>query len=158
MYMSELKRKLFTDVKGKIGLVVSSFDLLHAGHCLWLKDAKSRCDFLVAGLHTDPSATVDASYRDKVKNKPIQSVEERRIQLEAIKYVDAIVEYATEADLYRLAQELFPDIWIIGSDWKGKPYTGHDLPLNVVFHDRNHSYSTTELRERIYQAEKSRRQ
>ena len=79
----------------KIGFTCSCFDLLHAGHILMLKDAKNQCDYLIVGLQPDP--TID---RQKEKNKPIQSIEERKIQLEAVKYVDEIIIYETEKDLY----------------------------------------------------------
>lgn len=125
------------------GFTCGSFDLLHAGHCLMLKEAREHCDYLIVGLQTDP--TVDRPD----KNKPIQSVDERRIQLEACRYVDEIVEYTTEAELYQLLQDMKPDVRIIGSDWKGKPFTGHDLPITVVFNTREHPYSSTELRCRV---------
>ena len=76
----------------KVGFTCSCFDLLHAGHILMLKDAKAQCDKLIVGLQTDP--TIDRPE----KNKPIQSYEERYIQLEAVKYVDEIIKYDTEED------------------------------------------------------------
>ena len=78
----------------KVGFIASAFDLLHAGYCLILKDAKSNCDYLIAALHSDPS--ID---RPKIKNKPIMSIEERTILLESNKYVDKIVKYDTKEDL-----------------------------------------------------------
>ena len=65
-----------------IGFTCSCFDLLHGGHILMLKDAKNQCDYLIVGLQTDP--TLDRPE----KNKPIQSLKERKIQLEAVKYID----------------------------------------------------------------------
>ena len=62
----------------RVGFTCSSFDLLHAGHILMLKDAKEQCDYLIVGLQTDP--TLDRPE----KNKPIQSLDERKIQLEAV--------------------------------------------------------------------------
>lgn len=142
----------------KIGFTCSSFDLLHSGHYLMLDEAKSKCDFLVAGLQTDPS--IDIDYRmqtdGKNKNNPVQSYEERYIQLNGCKYIDLIIKYETEADLYILLQAVNPDIRILGADWQGKKYTGHDLPIPVYFNSRNHSYSTSNLRKRVYEAELER--
>ena len=134
-------------MKGKIGFTCSCFDLLHAGHILMLKDAKAQCDKLIVGLQTDP--TIDKNYRDKEKNKPIQSYEERYIQLEAIKYVDEIVKYETEDDLMKLLFDLNPDVRILGSDWERKPFTGYTLHIPIYFHKRDHDYSTSALREKI---------
>lgn len=141
----------------KVGITAGAFDLCHAGHMLVFKEAKEVCDYLIVALQDDPSAT-DASYRGKKKNKPVMSVEERRIILEGIKYIDEIVTYSSEEDLYKLLIELKPDIRIIGADWKGKPYTGHDLPIEMYFNSRGHNYSTTALRERVYLAEKAMRE
>ena len=131
----------------KIGFTCSCFDLLHAGHLIMLKDAKFQCDKLIVGLQTDPS--IDR----KDKNKPIQTLEERKIQLEAVKYIDEIIIYETENDLHKLLFDLDPDVRILGSDWKGEPFTGYNLPINIYFHERNHDYSTSALRKKIYQEE-----
>lgn len=138
----------------KVGVTASAFDLCHAGHILMLKEAKTVCDHLIALLHEDPSVA-PAEYRGKKKHKPIMSLQERRIILEGIRYVDEIITYKTEDDLYKLLVELKPDIRIIGADWKGKQYTGHDLPIETYFNTRDHGFSTTELRRRIYEAEKA---
>ena len=137
----------------KVGVTVGAFDLCHAGHILMFKEAKEVCDHLVVGLHSDP--TIDRPE----KNKPVMSLDERRIILSAIRYVDEIFEYDTEAELYDTLKknEYGFDIRIIGADWKGKPYTGYDLPIEVYFNSRNHDFSTTALRERIYEAEKARK-
>ena len=128
----------------KIGFTCSCFDLLHAGHILMLKDAKEQCDKLIVGLQTDP--TLD---RPKEKNKPIQSLEERKIQLEAVRYVDEVITYETENDLYELLYKLMPDVRILGSDYEGKHFTGIDLHIPIYFHKRDHDYSTSSLREKI---------
>jgi|TARA_B100000902_G_scaffold366167_1_gene387727 glycerol-3-phosphate cytidylyltransferase len=126
------------------GFTCGTMDLLHAGHILMLKEVKKQCHYLVVGLHTDP--TIDRPE----KNKPIQSLEERRIQLEAVKYIDEIVEYNTEEDLVKLLKEISPEVRFVGEDWKDNPnLTGIDLPIKIVFNTRDHNYSSTELRNRI---------
>ena len=127
-----------------IGFTCSCFDLLHAGHIIMLRYAKARCDKLIVGLQTDP--TID---RPDTKNKPIQSLDERRIQLEAVKYVDEVSTYDTEKDLYKKLLDIKPDVRILGSDYIGKSFTGDDLDIKIYYHDRNHNYSTTNLREKI---------
>ena len=127
-----------------IGFTCSCFDLLHAGHILMLKDAKKQCDFLIVGLQTDPTIN-----RPKSKNKPIQSIEERKIQLEAIKYIDKIIIYNTEEELYELLKKTNPDVRILGSDYINKSFTGDDLDIKIYFHERKHNYSSSILREKI---------
>ena len=133
-------------IKSTIGFTCSCFDLLHAGHILMLKDAKRHCDKLIVGLQTDP--TID---RPDTKNKPIQSLEERQIQLEAVKYINEIFEYTTEEELYKKLLDIKPDVRILGSDYKGKSFTGDDLDIEIYYHKRNHNYSSTNLRQNIGQ-------
>src|SRR3989344_7686777 len=137
----------------KKGFTCGAFDLCHAGHILVFKECKQVCDYLIVGLQSDPS--IDRP----IKNKPVMSVEERKIILSAIKYVDEIVTYDTEAELYQLLKEnkLGIDVRIIGADWKGKPYTGYDLPIPMYFNTREHGFSTSKLRERVYEQEKAKR-
>lgn len=141
----------------KVGITAGAFDLCHAGHMLVFKEAKTVCDYLIVALQEDPSGT-PADYRGKKKNKPIMSLEERRIILESVRYVDEIVTYNSEEELHDLLVKLKPDIRIIGADWKGKPYTGYELPIEMYFNTRGHNFSTTALRERIYEAEKAKRE
>jgi glycerol-3-phosphate cytidylyltransferase len=134
------------------GFTCGAFDLLHAGHAEMLEECKKVCDYLIVGLHSDP--TLDR----KNKNKPVQTMQERMTMLKSIKYVDEIVTYDTEADLVELLKTLPIDVRIIGADWKGKEYTGKGLPIEIYFNSRNHSLSTSELRNRVYEAELAKRQ
>ena len=130
-----------------VGFTCGSYDLLHAGHILALAQAWAHCDRLVVGLQEDPS--LDRPH----KNAPIQSVEERRIQLEAVRYVDEVVTYRREADLVELLRRIQPDVRILGADWKGKRFTGDRLPIQCVFTARDHPWSSSELRRRVAEAE-----
>ena len=134
-----------------VGFTCGSFDLLHAGHALMLEEARTHCDRLIVGLQTDPS--IDRPD----KNAPIQAVEERLIMLKSVKWVDEIHLYDTESALVDLIKKLKPDVRIIGSDWRGKQFTGYELPIRVVFNSRDHSYSTSSLRERVLTAEMQKR-
>jgi glycerol-3-phosphate cytidylyltransferase len=133
----------------KIGFTCSCFDLFHAGHIMMLKEARSKCDYLIVGLQTDP--TIDRPQ----KNKPVQSVFERFVQVEACKYVDQVVPYATEKDLMDILQSYPIDVRIIGDEYITKDFTGKNLPIEIYYNTRNHSFSTTELRGRVLNASKA---
>lgn len=135
-----------------IGFTCSTFDLFHAGHIMMLKEAKSQCDYLIVGLQTDP--TID---RPKEKNKPVQSVFERFVQLQACKYVDEVVVYATEKELVDILLSYPINIRILGNEYEHKHFTGRqecvDRGIKFYFNNRAHSFSTTELRQRVIDAE-----
>lgn len=130
-----------------IGFTCSTFDLFHAGHVVMLQDAAALCDYLIVGLLVDP--TVD---RADSKNKPIQSVMERYLQISACKYVDEVIPFQTEADLVDLILVINPDIRIVGEEYRGKEHTGVGL-CPIHYNKRRHSFSTTELRDRVLKAE-----
>ena len=136
----------------KTGFTCSTFDLFHAGHIIMLKEAKAQCDYLIVGLQTDP--TID---RPKEKNKPVQSIFERYVQLQACKYVDEIVVYATEKDLVDILLSYPIDVRILGDEYKDKEFTGKyecmSKEIEFYFNRREHSFSTTELRQRVVAAE-----
>jgi glycerol-3-phosphate cytidylyltransferase len=132
----------------KTGFTCSTFDLFHAGHLLMLEEAKKQCDYLIVGLQTDP--TID---RPKEKNKPVQSVFERFIQLEACKYVDKVIPYATEKELKDILLSYPIDVRILGEEYMEKDFTGMELGMELYFNQRKHSFSTTELRQRVVAAE-----
>lgn len=132
----------------KIGFTCSTFDLFHAGHIMMLKEAKQQCDYLIVGLQTDP--TID---RPDTKNKPVQSIFERFVQLQACKFVDEVVVYATEKELKDILLSYPIDVRILGEEYAGKKFTGHDIDMEYYFNGRRHSFSTTELRQRVVDAE-----
>ena len=129
------------------GFTCGTFDLLHAGHVLMLKEIKDQCDYLVVGIQTDPSIR-------QGKNTPIQSIEERKLQLEAVRFVDQVVQYDTEEDLVDLLKMTSPDLRFVGMDWKDNPnLTGGDLPIEIRYNSRDHGFSSSELRKRILKSE-----
>lgn len=129
----------------KRGFTCGAFDLLHAGHVAMLEEARTQCDYLIVGLHTDPS--IDRP----TKNKPVQSVFERYWQLRACRYVDDIIPYETEQDLLNLLWLLRPDVRILGPEYLDQAFTGQhlDIPLRLYFNSRGHNYSSSELRNRL---------
>ena len=135
----------------KIGFTCSTFDLLHAGHIVMPEESKKHCDYLIVGLQTDPS--ID---RPK-KNKPIQSIVERYIQLKAVKYIDEIIVYTTEKDLLDLLLILPINVRILGEEYKNDDFTGREIcvqkGIEIIYNKRQHSFSTSELRDRVYHSE-----
>ena len=137
----------------KVGITFSTFDLgPHAGHIAMLSEAKNHCDYLIAGLQTDP--TLD---RPDTKNKPIQGIVERQIQLSACRYVDEVVVYSTEQDLIDLLLILPVDVRIMGVEYQNKDFTGKEeckmRNIEIVFNSRDHSFSSSSLRKRVADAE-----
>ena len=115
------------------------------------QDAKSKCDFLIAALQIDPTA--DRPH----KNKPILSLEERRIVLESNKHVDQVILYGTEDDLAEILRGIRPTIRILGSDWEGRYATGQEYSDEIYYHKRDHGWSTSDLRKRIAKNENRKR-
>ena len=137
----------------KIGITFSTFDLLHAGHVAMLSECKNHCDYLIAALQTDP--TID---RPDTKNPPVQSIVERQIQLAATRYVDEIVVYQTEKDLEDILLTLPIDVRILGVEYRDKDFTGRqiciDRDIEIVYNKRDHSFSSSNLRKRVAEAQK----
>jgi glycerol-3-phosphate cytidylyltransferase len=139
----------------KIGITFSTFDMFHAGHVAMLAEAKNHCDYLIAGLQTDP--TID---RPETKNKPVQSIVERQIQLAACRYVDEVVVYQTEQDLVDILLTLPIDVRILGIEYANTAFSGdaacYQKNIQVIFNSRDHSFSSSSLRKRVAQAETER--
>jgi glycerol-3-phosphate cytidylyltransferase len=135
----------------KIGFNCSSFDLFHAGHVTMLRMEKDLCDYLKVGLQIDP--TID---RPDVKNKPVQSVYERYVQLQACKYVDEILLYNTEYDLEQLIKTQKIDIRFLSEEYINKEFTAKqyclDNGIEIHYHKRKHVFSSSELRARVENA------
>ncbi|WBX74126.1 adenylyltransferase/cytidyltransferase family protein [Tenacibaculum pacificus] len=135
----------------KIGVTFSAFDLLHAGHVKMLEDAKRQCDYLICCLQTDP--TIDRPE----KNKPIQSVVERYIQLKGCKYVDEVVPYATEQDLEDILCSFKIDVRILGDEYADKNFTGREYceknGVELFYNKREHRFSSSGLRKEVAEKE-----
>ena len=128
-----------------IGFTASTFDLLHAGHVIMLQEAAAECDLLIVGLLTDPTIS-----RPDSKNKPIQSILERFLQLQGIEGVDAVIPFDTEEDLADVIKILQPDLRFVGEEYKGTEHTGHDIEgTTIIYNKRRHNYGSSQLREKI---------
>jgi glycerol-3-phosphate cytidylyltransferase len=140
----------------KVGFTASTFDLFHAGHVVMLEEAKRVCDYLIVGIQVDP--TID---RPSTKNKPVQSIIERQIQLAACRFVDEIMVYTTEKELEDILMSLPIDVRILGEEYRDKEFTGRDIcekrNIEVYFNKRDHYFSSSDLRQRVFEAESLKR-
>ena len=128
----------------KKGITFGAFDLFHAGHVLMLEEAKAVCDYLIVCIQTDPSLDREE------KNKPVQSIIEREIQVSGCRFVDEVIIYDTEVDLLNIIGQVDWDVRIIGEEYKDKDFTGRDQTLERChFNKRSHIFSSSELRERV---------
>jgi len=131
----------------KVGFTCGAFDLCHAGHIQMLREAQGRCDYLICGLHIDPSVERES------KSAPIQTIVERYIQLMAVKYVDEVVPYCTEADLLDIFTTFPIDIRILGEEYKTLEFTGktlcRNLGIEIYFNTRSHRFSSSNLRDQL---------
>ena len=123
------------------GFTCGAFDLLHAGHIVMLKEAKDNCDYLIVGLQTDPS----------IDRQPVQSVYERYMQLQAVKYVDEIIPYDTEQSLIDLLESTEIHLRFVGEDYVERDFTGKGLH-EIYYTNRQHSFSSSGLRKRVTQS------
>jgi len=135
----------------KVGITFSTFDLLHSGHIAMLREAKQQCDYLICGLQTDP--TIDRPE----KNKPVQSLVERYVQLSGVKYVDEIIPYQTEMDVIDILEMFNIDVKIMGEEYRNKEFTGKDVckrkGIVLYFNNRTHRFSSSDLRKRVSESE-----
>ena len=135
----------------KIGITFSTFDLLHAGHVAMLREAKTVCDYLICGLQVDPSLDRPE------KNKPVQTLVERYVQLSGVKYVDEIVCYQSEADVVDILEMFNINVKIMGSEYRDKDFTGKDVcerkGIQLYFNNRAHRFSSSDLRKRVAEGE-----
>ena len=128
----------------KKGITFGAFDLFHAGHVLMLEEAKDLCDNLIFCIQTDPSI-------DRLeKNKPVQSITDREIQVSGCRYVDEVIIYDTELDVLDIIDTIDWDVRIIGEEYRNKDFTGRDQTLDkCYFNTRPHNFSSSELRQRV---------
>lgn len=136
----------------RVGITCSTFDLLHAGHILMLRESKKQCDYLIACLQVDPS------FDRPEKNSPVQTLVERHVQLSAVGYVDEIIPYQSEKDLEDILESFDIDIRILGEEYRNKEFTGKEIcqkrGIQLYFNKRDHRFSSSDLRKRVYSKEK----
>jgi len=136
--LEELKKQ-----KKRIGFTSGVFDLLHSGHIMMLQECRAHCDFLIVGILTDPT-------RDRPeKNKPIQTIWERFVQLQAVRGINIVAPFDTEYDLDCMLHMIMPHIRFVGEEYVGVDHTGKGIPgIEIFYNKRKHPFSSTELRKR----------
>tara|TARA_B100001287_G_scaffold146677_1_gene123483 strand:+ start:2225 stop:2641 length:417 start_codon:yes stop_codon:yes gene_type:complete len=125
------------------GVIAGNFDIIHPGYIKMFKETKEHCDCLIVLLHTDPSL------ERSNKHKPVLSAIDRKEMLLSLRYVDDVIRYTYEEQLYDLLKMGEFDIRFLGDDYKNKPFTGDDLKIPVHYFDRSHGWSTTKFRRLI---------
>ena len=137
-----LKQQQLPQIKG---IIAGAFDVMHPGYIRMFADAKQHCNHLTVALHEDPSMARPH------KLKPVQTVEERKEILKAIKYVDDVVVYQAEDTFLSYLDDY--DIRFLGTDYKDGTYSGKELDIDIVWLDReNHNYSSTKLKTDIFKS------
>lgn len=125
------------------GVIAGNFDVIHPGYIKMFKEMKKNCTVLIVFLHTDPS--IERPH----KLKPILSSEERREMLLSLKYVDDVIRYTYEEQLYDLLKFGEFDVRFLGDDYVNKPFTGDDLKIPIHYLNRDHGWSTTKFKKLI---------
>lgn len=120
--ITKISKKLRAENK-KIVFTNGCFDIIHAGHILYLEEARSLGDVLVIGLNSDKSVK-----RLKGKDRPINSVEDRALVLSALSMVDYVVVFEEDTP-YKLIKNIKPDILVKGGDWSVEDIIGADIVL-----------------------------
>ena len=123
-------------VKPRVGFIAGTFDVMHPGYIEMFKFMKNNCDYLIVGLHKDPSLEL----------KPVLSTDERKEMLLSLRYIDQVIEYQIESELIEILKNNKIDIRFLGDDYIDKRYTGKDLPIDIKLIDRSHGWSTTKYK------------
>jgi|TARA_B110000967_G_scaffold135221_1_gene138045 glycerol-3-phosphate cytidylyltransferase len=124
----------------KKGVIAGNFDIIHPGYIKMFKEAANNCDCLIVLLHTDPS--IERPH----KLKPILNVDERIELLNEIKSICGVHIYTYEAQLLDLLKMGEFDVRFLGDDYKDKPFTGDNLPIDIHYLNRDHGWSTTKFK------------
>jgi rfaE bifunctional protein nucleotidyltransferase chain/domain len=143
--ISEIVRDL--KISGKeIVFTNGCFDILHAGHVQYLREAKALGDILIVGLNSDASVK-----RLKGDSRPINSEQDRAFVLSALEMVDYVVIFDQDTP-HELISLIMPDFLVKGGDWKTDKIVGADIVLasggvvkSLPFRD---GYSTTKILEK----------
>lgn len=119
-------------------ITYGTFDLIHHGHINILRRAKEHGDYLIVGLSSDEF--------NAIKGKAAyHSFEERKLILEAIKYVDEVIPEHNWGQKEKDIQANNVDLFIMGSDWEGKFDELKEL-CEVVYLPRTEGISTSKIK------------
>lgn len=130
----------------RVGFIAGAFDVIHPGYVSMFWEARSNCDHLIVALHRDP--TIERPEKMKL----VLDYWDRFNTLNAIKYIDQIIPYDTEADLVVILERVKPHVRFLGDDYLGKQVTGSHLNIPIQYLDRSHGWSTTLFKQKIKQS------
>ncbi len=102
----------------RIAFTNGCFDILHAGHAKYLREASRMGDLLVVGLNSDASVR-----RLKGEGRPVQGERDRAYLLGSLGCVGYVVIFSEDTPA-RLIEEVVPHVLVKGGDWKGKEIAG----------------------------------
>lgn len=130
----------------KVGFACGIFDIFHAGHVMMFKECKSNCDYLIIAVNRADNISNEIN---PGKKRPVFPVEERKMVVASSRYVDEVLEYNSENELYNLLKTRKIDIRFLGEDYRNKNITGSDLAIPIYYLDRSHGLSTTKAIDKI---------
>ena len=131
-----------------IGFTAGTFDMFHIGHLNLIKNAKSRCDYLIVGVNSDELVQ---EYKGK---KVIVPLEERMEIIRALKYVDEVMRIDSLDKMISWKQKYY-NLLFIGDDWKGNPRweaTKEEMKMigvETIFLPHTEGTTSTLLREKL---------
>lgn len=128
------------------GFACGVFDLFHAGHVLMLQECKQHCDYLIVAVNS--AANIDYSINPG-KKAPVYSLEERKLILESVRFIDEVIVYSNEDELLEILKSRKIDIRFLGDDYRGRRITGESLNIPVHYTNRSHGISTSGVRSKI---------
>ncbi len=127
----------------KIVFTNGCFDVLHAGHVIYLQKARQLGDVLIVGLNSDASVT-----QLKGEGRPVNQLKDRSYVLAGLTSIDYIVSFEEETP-YELIKMIKPDILVKGGDYKGKEVVGSDISGEVVLIDFVEGKSSSAILEKM---------
>ena len=124
------------------------------GRCIGIDLGTKRVGLALSdSLNIIASPFKTLTYDRKEKNSPIQTIVERQAQLEAVKYVDEVIIYCTEADLLDIINMYPINVRILGEEYRTQNFTGKDecrnRGIDLYFNKRDHRFSSSGLRSRV---------
>ncbi|HVN70886.1 MAG TPA: D-glycero-beta-D-manno-heptose 1-phosphate adenylyltransferase [Desulfomonilia bacterium] len=133
----------------KVVFTNGCFDIIHAGHVIYLNKARALGDCLVVGLNSDASVKMI-----KGKDRPVNNQTARAVVLGALECVDHVVLFEEDTPL-KLIERVKPDVLVKGGDWHVDDIVGSGIVkssggrvLTIPFED---GFSTTSIIEKIRQ-------
>ena len=124
-------------------ITYGTFDLLHYGHINLLKRAKELGDYLIVALSSDEFNTLEKG------KKSYFTYEQRKVLVEAIRYVDLVIPENKWEQKKEDIQEFHIDVFVMGDDWKGKFDYLEKEGVEVVYLSRTPKISTTKIKHNL---------